>query len=334
MNLEDVIDPEYGLQQDAFSEGRPRFGDKQQLEVIGWSGRSSSRQKYYILCCNICAQDAEVFGDGLFRSPKGCLVAGQVPCGCSKRPHWSEQQYSTLCYRASHGLGYEFIGWAETFNGGETKIDQFCSEHGVWSSGRIRHLLRLSQGCPGCRAEVVGTRSRKPDEAMILSFLASGQFHTETKFWRSTRLTSQGFATYWHVHCPECDSVGEAQSEELRRGCRPCLCSKFRQQQAYINWLVDNTNQAVALKFGIANNAKQRVKQQDRKCVYEVRQYLVYTFPTKKQCLAAERECKQTLPCAIISKDDMPDGYTETTYTYNLARIKAIYEKHGGKTSG
>ena len=35
-NLEDLIDPEYGLQQDEWSLTRPRFGTEGQLEVIGW----------------------------------------------------------------------------------------------------------------------------------------------------------------------------------------------------------------------------------------------------------------------------------------------------------
>lgn len=35
MNLEDVIDPEYGLQQDEWSLSKPTFGKENQLEVIG-----------------------------------------------------------------------------------------------------------------------------------------------------------------------------------------------------------------------------------------------------------------------------------------------------------
>ena len=38
MNLEDVIDPEYGLQQDDWSLSKPRFGKESQLEVVVWSG--------------------------------------------------------------------------------------------------------------------------------------------------------------------------------------------------------------------------------------------------------------------------------------------------------
>ena len=56
----------------------------------------------------------------------------------------------------------------------------------------------------------------------------------------------------------------------------------------------------------------------------------MYTFPTAQQCKAAERECKKELICGVVSKTDMLDGWTETTCTSNLARVKSIYEKNGG----
>lgn len=50
MNLEDVIDPAYGLQQDEWSLSKPKFGEHGQLEVVGWSGREHNK-KWYILRC-------------------------------------------------------------------------------------------------------------------------------------------------------------------------------------------------------------------------------------------------------------------------------------------
>ena len=38
MNLEDVIDSEYGLQQDDYSLSGVVFGEDGQLEIVGWSG--------------------------------------------------------------------------------------------------------------------------------------------------------------------------------------------------------------------------------------------------------------------------------------------------------
>jgi len=84
LNLEDVVDPEYGLQQDEWSLSKPRFGEEGQLEVVGWSGRNKGGHKLYILECNKCSQDGELFREGYFRSLKGHLVKGAVPCGWAR----------------------------------------------------------------------------------------------------------------------------------------------------------------------------------------------------------------------------------------------------------
>lgn len=335
MNLEDVIDIEYGLQQDDWSlrggenGGPPRFGKEQQIEVIGWSGKSGWNKRY-ILKCHICTKDSELHGEGVFRSMKGSLVNGSVPCGCANCHMWNAKQYATLCKRAAEKLGHTFAGFVGEWKGNTTKISMVCDTHGEWATGIIADLINKGKGCPRCMADATGLRSTKPDETMIDSFMASGAFHPDTKFWRSERLNSYGWTTHWYVSCPECGEAGESQSGDLQQGKRPCACSPMRQKEAYLNWVVDGNNNALALKFGIANNSKRRVKKQNSSSIYEVRQYQVYTFPDVSSCRSAERECKQSLVCGIVSKTDMKDGWTETTSVLNLNKVRVIYEKHGG----
>ena len=132
------------------------------------------------------------------------------------------------------------------------------------------------------------------------------------------------------MFCPECGEVGESPSDNLQRGHRPCACSKHRQQECYINLLVDGNNTAVAVKFGIANNSIRRAKQQNYKTPYEILQHSIYTFPSALSCKGAERECKQELECGVVLRRDMLDGYTETTWIYNLEKIIEIYIRKGG----
>lgn len=106
-------------------------------------------------------------------------------------------------------------------------------------------------------------------------------------------------------------------------------CSGRNQQECYINGVYDN-NTIVAVKFGIANNSKKRVKQQSRLSIFDIRQLKVFTFPSVKDCKAAEKACKKELQCSILSKSEMPDGYTETTSPLNLDKIIKIYRSHGG----
>jgi len=328
MNLVDLID-EDDLKQDDWSLTAPTFGSEGQLTVVGWSGHSGGK-KCYILKCTNCSEDQELFNTAHFTSGKTALMAGGVPCGCAFNPKWSKEQHFVRCTRKAEELGYRFLDFAGDWNGAFTKIKMLCEKHGEWCSGNIAKLVNSDQTCPGCRSDTTGKRASKPDEVMITSFFASGCFHPDTKFWRSDRRTSYGKAIYWYVHCPECGEIGEGVSGSLQRGSRPCSCSVHRQKECYINWLVDEHENAVAIKFGVANNSKRRVKQQDTKSAYEVRQYQVYSFPFVQQCKQAERECKKELETGVVLKRDMPDGWTETTWSYNIGKVKSIYERNGG----
>lgn len=327
MDLNSSLDCEYGLQQDEWSLAAPTFGKEGQLTVVGWSGKSGTN-KFYILKCSKCSQDSELFGDGYFRSRKSSIVKGTVPCGCSKKPEWTKEQFTVLCSRKAEEIGYKFLGLEGEWKGHSTKIKMLCKKHSEWSSGNIHHLINNGVGCPGCRTGV--EVKTKPDDVMIDSFYKSGAFHPETEFWRSARKNSEGKKVYWHMSCPECGETGEVTSSNLQKGKRPCACSQHRQQECYVNWLIDNNNVAVAIKFGIANNSKQRIKQQDSKSAYTLKQHSVYSFPSVQQCKQAERECKKELETGVVLKRDMPDGYSETTWAYNIGRVKDIYERNGG----
>jgi hypothetical protein len=330
MNLEDVLDTEYGLQQNEWSLTRPAFGEDNQLTVIGWSGKTTSNNKIYILKCNRCSQDNELFGEGYFKSQKGNLVnQGLVPCGCSKRPSWSKEQYIVRCSRKALELGYKFLGFIGDWENSNTKIRMLCEKHGEWSSGKIYCLISTGHGCPKCKHDAVGEAKVKPDDVMIASFFASGAFHPDTKFCRSDRKDKYGYTPYWHISCPECGLSVESKHGHLQNGQRPCACNMHRQQECYINFIY-NEDHIIALKFGIANNSKQRIKNQDRTSIYTVIQHSVYQFPNVTSCKKAELGCLQELECGILSRQEMPDGWTETTWVYNLDKIIEIYERNGG----
>lgn len=327
MDLEDLIS--VSLEQDEWSLACPTFGKDNHLKVIGWSGKIDWI-KFYILECSVCAEDEELFGGGFFRCRKGNLERGQIPCGCSKKPQLSIKQYSILCSRKAKELGYTFLGFVDEWKGVYTKVKILCEEHGEWVSAEINTLINMGNGCPGCRAEKVVHANTKSNEVMIQSFFDSGAFHPDTKFWRSNNKTSQGAKSYWYISCPECEEVGESISNNLQQGKRSCACSPHRQQEAYITQVIDEKDNTVAIKFGIARDSRQRIKQQSFKSSYKLHQNSIYTFPSVISCKKAEQCCLQELECGIVLKRDMPDGYTETTWPYNLEKIIEIYERNGG----
>lgn len=331
MDLEEVLSKN-GLEQDEWSLTRPKFGEHGQLEVVGWSGRNQVSNKYYILKCSICCKDPELFGEGYFKTFKNNLNTQTIPCGCSKRHHWSENQYVVKCSRRAEELGYTFLGFQGDSVRYHTRYTRLaCKEHGEWCSVTVNHLLGSNKRarCPGCRVSARGEGHSKSDEANIAEFLASGAFHPETKFWRSERKTRQGCKSYWYLYCPECETQGEAFVGSLVKGHLSCGCSTWQQTEAYIN-LVMEEDLPIAIKFGIANKSTRRVKVQNRFSCYTVSNYLIYKFPDTDSCRNAERQCKKELETGVILKRDMPDGYSETTWFYNLDRVIKIYENNGG----
>lgn len=111
------------------------------------------------------------------------------------------------------------------------------------------------------------------------------------------------------------------------KGCPQC--SGKNQQECYINIVYDEYL-PVALKFGIANNSKVRLRRQNGKNLFQMKQMQVYQFPSIESCKAAERACLLELDCGILSSRELQDGYTETTSLQNLDKIIEIYERFGG----
>ena len=329
MNLEDLID-ENGLHQDEWSLNKPRFGKDEQLEVIGWSGKSSSNNKLYVLKCSKCSQDQELFGEGYFKALKGHLTLGKLPCGCSLAPRWTRHQYTILCRRKAERINKTFLGFTGDWKGAFTKLVLSCQEHGEWDTFPINTLLNSNQSCPKCGDIVAMNKTRKSDSVMIQRFLDSGAFHPETKFWRVDRRDSAGKLQYWGVLCPICNEYGEATASGLKQGKVPCGCSKHRQKYAYINYLLDDNPLPVAIKFGISGKAFARIREQMICSVYDVVQHSLYLFPDANSCKKAERDCKKEFECGVVLKRDFRDGYTETTWPHNLNKIIEIYERNGG----
>lgn len=418
MNLEDVLDPEYGLQQDDWSSTNPKFGKEGQIEVIGWSGRHHNSSKWYIVKCGVCGKDPELNGEGYFRAFKNNLLKPSIPCGCSPRnklsreqyiiiaqrlcpsnvvisdyigpksntvyfkaectscrhdkelypngwevslsnlrkgqgiscgcsvsPKYSKDQWAVICKRVASERGLAFIGLGEWSGNNKTPVHLVCNckDKVPFSVSSVDSFVNSGAGkfCENCykkQSSKVMSELRKdkdylenllnsvtkPDEDIIKAFFLTGGFHPETKFWRDS-----SDSRYWYMFCPDCKVTARGHNCSLRDGGRPCECKAQRQKEAYINLIKDGEN-FIGLKFGIANISKNRLKDQKARSVYHIENYAIYSFTNTERCKKAEKECKKSLSCGVFSKQEIPDGYTETTYLYNLEKVIEIYEKYGG----
>lgn len=244
-----------------------------------------------------------------------------------KIPYRSEEEYVQLASEKAEGMGFTFIGWSEHFKGATTKCMLVCPTHGKWGSTQWNNLMSKGTGCTKCKS--MNSGQKIPDEKHIQAFFLTGNFHPDTKFSRSTRLTSQGTKSYWSVYCPTCKTTNTSLIGSLKAGHLPCGCGLHNQREAYISYIM-NGAECLALKFGIAIDSDVRNRTQNRKSVYEVILKEIWEFPNAEKCRRAERACLRLLDRAILLKDEMVDGYMETTYPRNLDTIRYLYKKYGG----
>jgi hypothetical protein len=168
--------------------------------------------------------------------------------------------------------------------------------------------------------------NRKEDSLMISNFQSTGQFHADTIFTRSEKKAPTGYREFWNVFCPDCSVDYVANYKKLSVGYRGCECSGFRQKELYINILYDSEN-PIAIKFGIANNAELRLRSIQSKTSLLVKQYAVWLFDNTVQCKSAELEIKHNFRTSVLSKELLPDGHTETASLVDFEYICAFLDK-------
>lgn len=165
---------------------------------------------------------------------------------------------------------------------------------------------------------------------MIKSFMETEAFDLKTKFWRSDRVDGSGYKNFWFYFCPRCDKITESRYMTMQEGFLSCDCCRYeRQKYAYVA-LVKDGDLDVCLKFGVSVNPISRIKQQGFQTSYSTELLGSWEFIDRETANLAEKECKDKLDCGVIPKQDYPDGFSETTYLYELDNIIKIYEYYGG----
>jgi len=312
------------------------YGPENQLEVFGWSGKQYDHRgkgkKLYLSHCKICAQDPELFGNAVFSCTKSAISAGQIPCGCSKKPVWTEAQLMIRVDREAIKRGYRFLGFSEPYNKATTKLILECPEHGVWTKMAANNFF-MGQSCPCCsnrtRSEILTNHNILPDEYFINMFIGLKSHYYCIDFKRSGRISTRGRKEYWSYFCTKCEVTAEALASNIINGSLGCDCSRHSPTQGYIK-ILEDSGLPIAIKFGIANTADKR---KHRNCIFDIKNHSYWNFPDKVSCRKAEKVCLERLPTSVINKQEMPDGYTETTYVNKLQDIIDIYKSFGGEIS-
>ena len=312
------------------------FGERNQLKVLLWDGSRNKNGKgniLYTVQCNICINDPEMYGDATYLVTKGHLTSGRYPCGCSKSPKLSEEQVLLKVKRACEKIGHTFLRIHGEYNKTRTRIVASCPTHGEMEHKAALDILS-GRGCVKCREDKVKNSLTLPDEHFINRFLATGNFHPDTVFKRSERLTPAsryvyGTKMYWDVHCPVCDKCVEGHATSLLGGHSPCACSSFGKVFMYLHAICEEGD-SLALKYGVATSPNKRLAAQAKKCIYDVIRVRLWRFKDSSDCRQAEAEIKRVIPSKLLSKEDMEDGWTETCSPEYQDAIEEIVMRFGG----
>lgn len=137
------------------------------LEAIGIISKTKSGNATFKVTCTECSKDPELFPDGYFVSTKGHLVNGTKPCGCSKNPRWLDWQFLILARRVGEKKGFIVHGFAEEFQGQNTKLNLECLKDGHKWSANINNVINNDRGCPKCGYTTIAEQRKTPEHIAL-----------------------------------------------------------------------------------------------------------------------------------------------------------------------
>ncbi|CAM0101502.1 endonuclease [Vibrio phage 5P1c] len=192
-------------------------------------------KRKYILECSVCSEDKELWPHGSISCVKSSLLKGNTPCGCSKRPLWTELQNRVRVERECELRGYIFHGWEGVYTNSSTLLDLSSKNSGLrWNTTSLSNFLSGSGNIKEGWGKT-GKSLSKSDSYFTDSFISTGAFLEGTRFWRSGKLNHKGRKTYWYYSCPECSNdeyvqsgncsgVFEGEASHLKQGKISCRC--------------------------------------------------------------------------------------------------------------
>lgn len=80
-------------------------------KVLYIDGTYETGHLKYIVECEVCSKDKELWPEGSIHSKKHLISKGKSGCGCYKGTRWTESQYKLIIERKCGDLGFKFKGF-------------------------------------------------------------------------------------------------------------------------------------------------------------------------------------------------------------------------------
>lgn len=214
------------------------YGKGGRLEVVGDcydTYKGGEKSFFFLVKCNECSKDSELFGEGIFRITRAGLKTGKEPCGCTRKYAWSKEQLIILAQREAIKIGYKVHGVLGKSTKSclmlECTTCEFC-----WKTTCFSNFMIRKRGCPLC-ADRDKTQAKIKDISHFIRKLP------EKEKYEITRIGDGNFL----VECNKC-SVDELShiknkfivyKDTFARGNAGCRCSsRYRYSQEEAEFLL------------------------------------------------------------------------------------------------
>ena len=288
-------------------------------EFVGIDGDyKNAHERNLIVCCHIHGNYKTSY-ESFVRRGSGCpLCKGKRITDTNL--HDSSDILNKAIKTANNKKHLTVIGFLDDLYLGvdKTKLKVECCHHGIFYPN-VKSFIRGS-GCPACAGNV-----KRTNEDVI----------KEAKKFGLNILGIDGGYKNFHTRniIVECDLHGKYKTSlaSISKGCVCINCASFGYQtkrlgRFYIQTLTID-KRLLAIKFGITNRKiSDRVKQQSRLSKFDHEIFYELILQDGQKILELENKIKEAMKgkTSYISKEDMPDGYTETVAPSELSTIMYI----------
>lgn len=297
------------------------------LEVVGVFEHTKGKPAKFKVTCTKCSKDPELFPEGYFVSTKGDLIKGNKPCGCSKIPKWKPFQFLILARRAGEKKDFIVHGFEE-FKGAYTKLDLECLKDGYKWTAIIHSIINKGSGCPKCRDTSASEQKKTPNHIALQNCISicKEMDYDVIGFVDGYKGTHK---TRFEYNCKIHGKQNVSHHDFVNTGSRCKGCTKYgystsKQGTLYVyQWIKDGHS---FIKFGITNQKEvARIKKQKRGTEYKYKKIWSANFEDGSIPLHIENYIKNSgIEIGIMSKEEFPDGFTETTHTDSLVVLENL----------
>lgn len=248
-----------------------------------------------------------------------CPVCGDLKALENKRIKATKAFIEKANKRYNDKFDYSLV----EYKNNNTSVKIICPTHGVFEQRPSSHINGI-HACPECRNVCLREKFQHSfKEFKDKAVLIHGHRYIYPEFIPTNMNTPVEIICSNHgvfLQTPAAHLLGS--------GCPACASYGYKKNKLGYFYILKITDDVI--KFGITNKVKTRLYHINYLSSFDVEIIRVFKFidgniPQLIENIIKERS---DIITSVVSKADLPSGYTETTYLCNLPKIIEIVEKY------